>query len=186
MADLNLNSKGDLEVLQITEDPVVIPGRVIDNCNSLALEDNKINSLNKEDNFSFCLEDSSGELTVIEDTTLGEPAVYEMGVTSDNTTTLLKRALQTPIGHLTMFSLQDETINLVDNLYGNDVYKELSEGLTLNFIARVRNHIINAINRANLQNKVSDVQVSVSDNHTIQIHVFYTDNTPTTVIPIRI
>jgi hypothetical protein len=183
MADLKLNDQGDFEVAKLTADPLIIPEQIIPGCDHILLESG--DSLLLEDGESvLCLEYSEGENTIIPEQILGEEAYYDLVTERNTLTTRLRRALQTPLGNISIYALAEGGVDIVDDLYGNNIYKELSEGLTLNFISRVRNHTINAITRAGLRQNIDSVQVNVLDSHTVQIHVTYTNNNAPTIIPI--
>ena len=183
MADLKINRFGDFEVAQLTAEPITIPEQIIPGCDHLLLEDGS--SLLQEDGESvLCLEYSEGEDTIIPEQILGESVKYDLVLDRDTVTERLVRALQTPFGYISIYVLSQGGVDIVDDLYGNNIYKELSEGLTLNFISRVRNHTVNAIERAGLAQNVDSVQVNVLDSHTVQIHVTYTNSNAPTIIPI--
>lgn len=183
MADLKINQFGDFEVARLTAEPIIIPETIIPGCDHLLLEDGS--SLLQEDGESvICLEYAEGEDTIVPEQVIGHPVLYDLVLDRNTLTERLKRALQTPFGYISMYVTAEGGISIVDDLYGNNIYKELSEGLTLNFISRVRNHTINAIERAGLTQNVDSVQVNVLDSHTVQIYVTYTNSNAPTIIPI--
>ncbi len=186
MSDLKLNEFGDLEISKMSADPVVIPERIIEGCSNILLEngDELIFEDDNEGPGFLCLEFSSGEDVVIPSEIIGYPAFYDLVINRNTLTLRLKRALQTPLGYISIYVLGDGGVDIVDDLYGNAIYRELSEGLTLNFIARARRHTINAIERAGLTQSVDSVQVSVLDTHTVQIYITYTNTNEPTIIPI--
>lgn len=106
---------------------------------------------------------------------------YDLLDEEDLVRVLLERALRTPKGHITIYDLTEGNIRLRDNLFGNDIYRELSEGLTLNFIARARGHIEEAIQIAGLKEIVSDVSIAVIDSHTIQIFISYINRSSSSI-----
>jgi hypothetical protein len=126
----------------------------------------------------------TGNSTTIPEQIIGNEVLYEVTASYNYLTDLIKRALQTPIGNISIYTMTDGNLSIVDDLYGNFIYQELSEGLTINLISKIRVHIIEALKRANLTNKVNSVEVSILDSQTIQIFVSYTGNTPSTLIPI--
>ena len=185
MADIKLNDQGDLEVVKQTAAPIVIPERIIPAGDHLLLEDNF--DILQEDGSLLCLENSDcNEAITIPEHLLGDPIQHELVLDRDNLTLRLKRALQTPLGGISMYTLSQGGIDVIDGLYGNNIYRELSEGLTLNFLARVKSHVVDAISRANLTADVDSVEVDVLDPHTVQIFVFYTGRTNPIIIPINI
>ena len=183
MADLKINKFGDFEVAKLTADPITIPEQIILGCEHFLLEDGS--SLLQEDGESvICQEYSTGDDLIIPEEIVGEAVRYELVLDRNTLTQRLRRALETPFGYISMYVLTEGGVSMVDDLYGNNIYKELSEGLTLNFISRVRNHTISAIERAGLAQNVDSVQVNVLDSHTVQIHVTYTNSNAPTIIPI--
>lgn len=99
---------------------------------------------------------------------------------------LLKRALTTPRGYLTITEINNNLLKFKDNNYGNDIYKELSEGLTLNFLSRVKIHIQNALSEANLDSNIDNIQLNVLEAHTIQILITYTNSSENNIIEVAI
>ena len=99
---------------------------------------------------------------------------------------LLKRALTTPKGYITIPEIVEGELSFKDGSYGNNIYKELSEGLTLNFISRVKQHVIEALNEANLNRNIKSVQLNVTDTQTIQILVTYTNSNDNNIIELNI
>ena len=118
--------------------------------------------------------DSKGDLQLIK-LTKGNNIVNDVPLETNIVNLLLKRALLSPFGHLTITELIEGTLLLKDNEYGNRIYEELSEGLTINFLSRVRSHTIQAIQNANLSTSVDTVDVTIIGAHTIQILVQYTN-----------
>lgn len=90
---------------------------------------------------------------------------------------LLKRALLSPKGHITITEISNNELSLKDKEYGNRIYEELSEGLSINFLSRVRSHVTEAIENANLTNMVTSIEVNVLDKSSIQILVLYSNGT---------
>lgn len=104
--------------------------------------------------------------------------VKDVALERNVTSLLLKRALLSPKGYITITELRDGQLFLKDSEYGNRVYEELSEGLTINFLSRVRGHVIEAINAANLNASVESVDVNIIDvAQTVQILIVYTNGT---------
>lgn len=99
---------------------------------------------------------------------------------------LLKRALTTPKGYLTITEINNNLLKFKDNSYGNDIYKELSEGLTLNFLSRVKIHIQNALSEANLDSNIDNIQLNVLEAHTIQILITYTNSSENNIIEVAV
>jgi hypothetical protein len=105
---------------------------------------------------------------------------YDLSLTRDNRDIRLKRALKTPLGYIGIYVLGLEGVEIVDELYGNDIYSELSEGLTLNLISRIRSKIIDAISRAKLDVNVREISVGVLDPHTVSVNIVYNGSSDST------
>ena len=88
---------------------------------------------------------------------------------------LLKRALLSPKGYITIYEIKNSELSLKDSNYGNSIYQELSEGITLNLLSRIKSHIVSAITEANLNQSVESIDLNVVEAHTIQILINYTN-----------
>lgn len=113
-------------------------------------------------------------------------ALYDLNTTEDYISDLIIKAVKTPRGNITITVPNIDNINLVDETYGSSIYRELSEGITLNFLSRVKSHIINTLETANLLVRVVDITVGMVDSYTIQLNIIYGDNTPSTFIRITV
>jgi len=113
-------------------------------------------------------------------------AVYDLNSTTNYTKDLIIKAIKTPKGRITLHLLKEDDIVLYDIEYGSDIYRELSEGLTLNFLSRVKSHVIQALTNAKLNNTVAQVKIGAINSNTIQLNVMYTDNTPSSSIQLSI
>lgn len=187
MADIKLDPKtGDLSIVQLTAGPIEVPILALPGCEGVIQEDS-FEVLQEDDSSFICTEDAPNNEPVAAGVELiGEPAMFDITEEEDDITLRLKRALKTPVGYLSMYYLTDSDVEVYDSLYGNAVYQELSEGLTLNFLARVRTHVGDAIRRAGLTAKIKEIDVGILDSHTVQIYISYTDSINPTVVPIII
>lgn len=113
-------------------------------------------------------------------------SIYDLTSTENYITTLIRRAIETPKGHITAPTISLETIEFVDQDFGSDIYKELSEGITVNFLARVKKHILISLEKAKLSAYISSVTVNMTNAYTVELNVSYTNNTPNTFIRIEI
>lgn len=113
-------------------------------------------------------------------------ALYDLNTTEDYISDLIIKAVKTPRGNITITVPNIDHINLVDETYGSSIYRELSEGITLNFLSRVKSHIINTLETANLLVRVVDITVGMVDSYTIRLNIIYGDNTPSTFIRITV
>lgn len=113
-------------------------------------------------------------------------ATYDLNTTDIFIKDLILKAVKTPKGNITLGIAQPEDIIFFDINYGSEIYKELSEGLTLNFLSRIKNHIINALNIAGLSLNINQIDVGALNTNTIQLNISYTDNTPNTFISLNL
>jgi hypothetical protein len=72
---------------------------------------------------------------------------------------LVTRAIKTKLGDLGIVTV-NEGVELVDYGYGNAIFFELSEPLTISWVSRARQHILNALSF--LPNTVTVISVNVS------------------------
>ncbi len=112
--------------------------------------------------------------------------IFDLQTTNNYTRDLLFKALKTPKGKITLFILDNENIIFKDKEYGSEIYKELSEGITLNFLSRVKTHIIQTLINAKLNNNIKDVLLGVASSNTIELKITYTDSTITDTVSLRI
>lgn len=113
-------------------------------------------------------------------------ALYDLDTSQDYLTDLITKAVKTPRGNITVVVPELDGITLVDNTFGSNIYRELSEGITLNFLSRVKSHIIDTLTTANLLVNIIDITVGMVDPHTIQLNIIYGDNTPSTFIQLTL
>lgn len=113
-------------------------------------------------------------------------ALYDINTSNNYIKDLILKAIKTPKGYLTLPIQQEEDVLFYDINYGSEIYKELSEGLTLNFLSRVKNHILESLKTANLLVNIDQVQVAAINTDTIQLNITYFDNTPNTIIQLNI
>ena len=109
-------------------------------------------------------------------------ALYDLNITDDYITDLIKKAVKTPRGNITVVVSEMDGVTLVDNTFGSNIYRELSEGITLNFLSRVKSHIIDTLTTANLLVNIVDITLGMLDPYTIQLNIIYSDNSPSTFI----
>ena len=114
------------------------------------------------------------------------PTIYDLNTTNTFIKDLILKAVKTPRGNITLAIPQPEDIMFFDINYGSEIYQELSEGLTLNFLSRIKNHIINALNTAGLSLNINQIEVGALNTNTIQLNISYTDNTPNTFISLNL
>jgi hypothetical protein len=113
-------------------------------------------------------------------------SLYDLGTTEDYIADLIIKAVKTPRGNITETVPEIDGVTLIDANYGSSLYRELSEGITLNFLSRVKSHIISTLQTANLLVNIIDVVVGMVDPYTIQLNIVYGDNTPSTFIQLSI
>lgn len=111
---------------------------------------------------------------------------FDVESTNDTIATSIKRAIQTPLGHLEVAALTKDNIMFVDANYGSLIYRELSEGITLNLLSRIKRHITDSLKTAGHLVNIADLQLSVVDTYTIQLYITYTNNTTPTIIALDI
>jgi hypothetical protein len=112
--------------------------------------------------------------------------IFDLEKTNSYTKDLVMKAIKTPKGTISLFVLQELNILIKDANYGSEVYRELSEGITLNFLSRVKAHITQSLINANLNNNVADILVGVQNYNTIQLIISYTDSNQRDNIQINI
>ena len=141
---------------------------------------------------SDLLLNNQGDLDVVQranrvtDTGRTVEALYDLNTTEDFLTDLIIKAVKTPRGNITVSVPQPDGITIVDSNFGSNIYRELSEGITLNFLSKVKSHIIDTLRTANLLVNIIDITVGMVDAYTIQLNIIYGDNTPSTFIRLTV
>jgi len=113
-------------------------------------------------------------------------ATFDLEITNDNLSTMIKRAIQTPLGYIEVPSLKEGSIEFVDSNFGSLIHSELSEGISLNLLSRIKSHIINSLKTVGLLVNIADLQISAVDTYTIQLYITYTDSTTPTTITLEV
>lgn len=110
---------------------------------------------------------SEGDLGLIE-TPLGP----DLAVESEGSF-LLKRALTTPWGHIAILANHTNSLKAEDQLYGNRIYRELSEPQDLRWLEQGRAITESAIQQAQLQATVLDVKITFPKPYFAQVAIRY-------------
>jgi len=135
---------------------------------------------------------NQGDLDVVQrasrvtDTGRTVKALYDLNTTENYLTDLIIKAVKTPRGNITVSVVQPDGITIVDSNFGSNIYRELSEGITLNFLSKVKSHIIDTLRTANLLVNIVDITVGMVDAYTIQLNIIYGDSTPSTFIRLTV
>jgi hypothetical protein len=74
---------------------------------------------------------------------------------------LVRRAILTPLGHLSRPVLEQGECRYVDSQYGDGIYRELGEPFTYDFLSRARKHIERALYYAPEDVSVHDIGISL-------------------------
>lgn len=122
-----------------------------------------------------------------EDFLLGEveKGVFDLVLESeDYLTSLIKKALITPLNYIGRYVIDKGDLDIIDYNFGNAIYQELSEGLTINFISRIKQHVTKAIEELNSTNNknfftvnIAGITVDLVDFESVDIKVFLEDST---------
>lgn len=110
---------------------------------------------------------SEGDLGLI-DTPLGPDLALESDVLP-----LLKRALITPLGHISLLTHSKTAFRTQDHLYGNEIYSLLSEPQDLSWLEESRTVIEKALEEAQLEATILSVEVIFSQPYEAYISVRY-------------
>lgn len=113
-------------------------------------------------------------------------AGFDLESTNNTLPISIRRAIQTPLGYIQQPSLTEGNITFIDSNYGSLIYNELSEGITLNLLSRIRSHITNSLRVAGYLINIADIKLSAVDTYTIQLYITYTDNTAPTNITLEL
>ncbi|MBD2201537.1 hypothetical protein H6G33_09280 [Calothrix sp. FACHB-1219] len=87
---------------------------------------------------------------------------------------LLKRVLQTPYGYITLWGLDEEGIDYLDDEYGNQLYSILGEPLTPSWINDSNNYLKKALSFIEDVVSISFVEMYQSTIDSISFRITYT------------
>lgn len=93
----------------------------------------------------------------------------------NNITKLIKRAIKTPKGYIKILN-KAEILSFLDSNYGSDIYKYLSEGLTINLVSDVKRVIKESLSNANLNINIEKITLSLVEINKLNIIISYNDN----------
>lgn len=138
---------------------------------------------------SDLLLNNEGDLEIIELSNSGIESnniqinkLFDLNTTNNYKKDLIIKAIKTPKGNISLPITTIDSISFKDQSYGSELYKELSEGITLNFLSRVKSHVIASLTNAGIISNIKDVNLAVVNTNTIQLNISYTDNTITNTI----
>jgi hypothetical protein len=116
--------------------------------------------------------------------------LYDLITISDYINVLVRRAVETPLRYIAMWSYSSEGLDYIDEKYGNGIYFKLSEPGTNVLISGMRQDVINAL--VSVEDYITDVSVetNLSNLKTLYIYVNYkekeTDTEKQTVVDIEV
>lgn len=100
---------------------------------------------------------------------------YDLGLITkaESNELLLRRAIKSPYGYIARYVIDGAGLNNLDTNHGNKIYEDLSEGMTINTIAKIKSHINQAAQVAS-EVQVSNVEISLPNLDTLEIAINYT------------
>jgi phage baseplate assembly protein W len=119
---------------------------------------------------------NKGDLSIL----VVEDKKYDVDIEEYKTTLkkLIDRAIKTKLGDLGIVTIKDG-VEIVDYGYGNAIFFELSEPLTISWLSRARQHITSALSFLPNTVEVLSVQVSPQSSNTVNINVIIRFNNET-------
>lgn len=97
---------------------------------------------------------------------------YDISVLDrEDTYSLILRAVETPFEYIGRYILDADGVNPLDYSFGNAVYDELAEGLTVTLLARIKSHIHRAISQVTTDISIQEVKVALVDINTVDIQI---------------
>lgn len=102
---------------------------------------------------------------------------YDLGLTTKVETSelLLRRAIKSPHGYISRYVLDGTGLNKTDVNHGNRIYEDLSEGMTISTIAKIKSHVNQAAQYAP-EVQVSNIEISVPNLDSLEIAINYNIN----------
>lgn len=84
---------------------------------------------------------------------------------------LIRRAVETPLEYLGRYILDKRGLRGIDYDFGNAVYDDLSEGLTLGLISSIKTHIHDALTKVTPDISIQEIVVCVPTFETVEIKI---------------
>lgn len=81
----------------------------------------------------------------------------------------IKRAIQTPLGYLSLFTLDQQGLNYIDSSIGSTIYELLAEPFTSDFIYEVQSAIYQAVEFSDLSIEISNINFQILDLNSINV-----------------
>lgn len=98
---------------------------------------------------------------------------YDLYVSNDQEMyNLILRAVETPFEYIGRYVLDKEGLKGIDYTFGNAVYEDLSEGLTIGLISSIKTHIREAIAKVTLDIDIDEIIVSIPNFDTVEIQIY--------------
>lgn len=119
---------------------------------------------------------NKGDISIL----LTEDSSYNVDIEEykDTLKKLVNRAIKTKIGTLGVVTTRNG-VEIIDYGYGNAIFFELSEPLTVSWLSRCREHIIAALSFLPDAVEVVSVQISPQNSNTVNINVILNFNNET-------
>jgi hypothetical protein len=86
---------------------------------------------------------------------------------------LLRRAVETPITHIGRYVVDNKGVRKLDLSYGNGIYLELSEPVTLDWVKRAEDHIRSAVSFLPTDIKITSLNISPDGFYSARIDLRY-------------
>ena len=98
---------------------------------------------------------------------------YDLYVSDDQELyKLILRAVETPFEYIGRYVMHKEGLVGIDYEFGDAVYEELSEGLTVTLVSRIKNHIRDAINKVTSDIDIDEIILSIPNFDTVEVSIY--------------
>jgi hypothetical protein len=109
------------------------------------------------------------DITINEDIETIELLDKKKDLRLENLEASVRRAIQTPLGYLSIFTLEEQGLNYLDSTIGSSIYQSIAEPVTLDFISQIQSAIYESISSSDLLIEVSNISIQLIDLDSINI-----------------
>lgn len=130
-----------------------------------------------------------GDLSVIKvDESEQREDLYDLALESHVSDQMIRRCVETPIGYLGRFGLDEEGLDYGDGDFGNPIYARLAEPFTVSWISGANADIKQALKFTDSNTTVSSVNLSVGFPNTLYVDINYSvgDKESSTTLPLQL
>lgn len=99
---------------------------------------------------------------------------YDLDLVEDNISAVLIKALKTPLGYLKFSVIENLSLQVKDEDYGNSIYDLLAAPLNFNWYSEIRTKILNTVSALNITNLIiKDMNIRLAAKDLVIVDLTY-------------